>query len=213
MIDTIIFDGEGVVFDSETIWDRGQREFLGRRGVAYNREFLKPLLTGRSLIEGVRVMQALYGFAGDPTELARERLAVVRSLFAAEVRFMAGFLDFYHRVSPYYKTCLATSLAVELLAVVDNGLKLSQLFTGHVFSIADVGNVGKPAPDLFLLAARRLGSSVDRCLVIEDAPLGVEAARRAGMKCVALTTTYTQEKLIRADVIVESFSDLDMDKF
>ena len=55
MIDTIIFDGEGIVVDTETIWDKGQEEFLRRRGFVYDRERIKPLLTGRSLAEGVEV--------------------------------------------------------------------------------------------------------------------------------------------------------------
>ena len=63
VITTIIFDAEGVIFDSEPVWDRAQLEFLRRRGVIYRREQLKPLLTGRSLIEGVRVMQEMYRFS------------------------------------------------------------------------------------------------------------------------------------------------------
>jgi beta-phosphoglucomutase-like phosphatase (HAD superfamily) len=65
VITTIIFDAEGVIFDSKPVWDRVQVEFLRRRGVIYRREQLKPLLTGRSLVEVVRVMQEMYRFLGE----------------------------------------------------------------------------------------------------------------------------------------------------
>lgn len=213
MINAIIFDGEGVVFDSEMIWDRGQQDFLQRRGVAYERDKLKPLLTGRSLVEGVRVMQSLYGFTGQPETLARERLKIVQFLFATEVSFLTGFLEFHAKVKALHRTCLATSLAMELLELVDRRLGLSALFSDHVFSIADVGNIGKPAPDVFLFAARQLHTPAEHCLVIEDAPLGIEAARRAGMPCVALTSTYGREQLGAADAVVDRFSEIDLGKF
>jgi beta-phosphoglucomutase len=212
MIEAVIFDGEGVVFDSETIWDKGQREFLGRRGIAYDRSKLKPLLTGRSLVEGVRVMQELLGFTGDPEGLARERLEIVRSFFETEISFLEGFLTFHAQVRDFCKTCVATSLAPDLLSVVDRSLGLSRLFADRVFSLAHVGNKGKPEPDLFLFAADQLCAQAEHCLVIEDAPLGIEAAKRAGMKCIALTSTYKRELLTAADLIVDQVQEINLDK-
>ena len=63
MIDTIIFDAEGIVIDTEAVWDKGQEIFLQRRGFVYDRERIKPLLTGRTLAEGVEVMKQVYQFA------------------------------------------------------------------------------------------------------------------------------------------------------
>jgi HAD superfamily hydrolase (TIGR01509 family) len=213
MIDTIIFDAEGVVFDSQTLWDQGQAEFLGRRKIPYNRETIKHLLTGRSLSEGARVMQEVYGFPGDPEELAAERLEIMKKLFTASLTFIDGFVSFHRSVRENYKICLATSLATELLGIAESTLNLSSVFSGNIFSIKDVGGVGKPQPDIFLYAAEKLQSPAKTCLVIEDAPLGVEAAKRAGMQCVALTTTYGQDKLIQADLIVDSFAQIELEKF
>jgi HAD superfamily hydrolase (TIGR01509 family) len=209
LIDAIIFDAEGVVVDTEPLWDRGQEEFLRRRGCAYDRDTLKHLLTGCSLVEGVRVMQREFGFGGDAEALARERKAIVRDLFAQEARFVEGFPEFFERVREQYKTCIATAMDEELLSLVDGHLGLGALFPGTIFTLAHVGNRGKPHPDLFLHAARRLGSLPETCLVIEDAPHGVKAARQAGMRCVALTTTYDPEKLGEADAIVNSFAEID----
>ncbi len=208
MITTIIFDAEGVVFDTESIWDRAQVEFLGRRNITYEREVLKPVLTGRSLVEGVRVMQSLYGFPGDPELLAQERLAIVKELLYSGVHFIDGFLDFHRYVQPRYKMCLATAMDRSLFTIVETTLDLHCLFAEKMFFISDVGGKGKPAPNIFFYAARQMQALVEECLVIEDAPLGITAAKRAGMRCVALTTTYPHEKLREADVVVEGFEQI-----
>jgi len=210
MIDTIIFDGEGVVIDSESIWDRGQEEFLRRRGLQYDRKRIKPLITGKSLVDGILIMKREYGLPGDLKELARERTEIVKRFFEQEVTYIDGFRDFFESVREKFKTCMATALDNKLLRIVDRRLGLSALFGGRIFTLAHVGYRSKPHPDLLLFAAGRLGSKPQNCLVIEDAPLGIEAARNAGMKCVALTTTYDREKLARSDLVVDSFSEIDI---
>lgn len=72
---------------------------------------------------------------------------------------------------------------------------------------------GKPQPDTFLKSARLLGTSPDRCIVVEDATAGVEAAKRAGMKCVAVTTTNPASRLQDADVVVKDMTLLEADIF
>jgi beta-phosphoglucomutase len=212
MITTIIFDAEGVVFDSEPVWDRAQREFLWRREIRYDREKLKPLLTGRSLLEGVRVMQELYGFPGEPEVLVQERLAIVKEFLGVSVNFVEGFLDFYEHVRKKCKSCIATAMDRSLFQIVENTLDLQNFFHKNIFFINDVGGKGKPQPDIFLYAAKQMMSTVEECIVIEDAPLGIEAARRAGMKCIALTTTYEKARLSHADVVVESFAQIVKEK-
>ena len=208
-IEAILFDAEGVVIDTEAVWDHGQRVFLERRGLVYDRERIKPLLTGRSLVDGARVMQRELGFSGDPEALAVERLEIVRELLVEEARFMEGFEAFFETVRGRYRCCVATALERSLLAAVDRKLGLSELFDGQLFSIADVENRSKPDPALFLFAAERLGVRPERCLVIEDAPNGIEAARRAGMRCVGLTSTYEAARLAAADWVVDSFAEIE----
>lgn len=208
MITTIIFDAEGVVFDSEPVWDRAQVEFLKRRGIAYKRDELKPLLTGRSLVEGVRVMQELYGFSGEPEILAQERFSIVKEYLAIDIHFIDGFRDFHQLVWEKYKICIATAMHRALFEIVEKTLNLKALFAKNIFFIEDVGGKGKPEPDIFLHAAVKLQSRVEECVVIEDAPLGLSAAKRAGMRCIALTATYKRERLQEADVIVDNFAQI-----
>lgn len=210
-IEAIIFDAEGVVIDTESIWDEGQRVFLERRGIAYDRAFVKPRLTGRSLADGVRALQAEYGFAGDPDELAEERAQIVRGLMRT-AGFVPGFTTFFERVAGEYRVCIATAMQGALFDVVDERLGLRRLFGERVFTIADVGFRSKPDPALFLYAAARLAVAPAACVVIEDAPLGIEAARRAGMRCVGLATTYEPPLLSAADQVARTYDEIALDE-
>ena len=208
MIDTIIFDADGVILDSEKLWDKGQEEFLKRRGFKYERDKLKHLMTSTSPAEGVLVMQKHYGFTGDPEVLARERIEIVRSLFETELSLMPGFLVFFNSIKFSHKTCIATSLDEELLSIADRRLGLSGFFGPNIFTIAQVGHKGKPDPAIFLYAAQQVGSRPEQCLVIEDSPYGITAAKRAGMRCIGLATTYGSEMLAEADAVVQSFGQI-----
>ncbi|HEY4573684.1 MAG TPA: HAD family phosphatase [Thermoanaerobaculia bacterium] len=185
MIEAILFDCDGVVLDSETIWDQCEAEFLRRRGIAFDLARTKPLITGLGQRAGVLLLQEQYGVEGDPDALVAERLEIIRGLFEREVRFTAGFPEFFEaRVRGRYATCIATSMPEELFAVADRRLGISRFFGSRVYFPSHVGGRAKPAPDLFLYAAGQLGFPPDRCLVIEDSPRGIEAARRAGMQRV-----------------------------
>jgi beta-phosphoglucomutase len=212
-ITTIIFDADGVVIDSEKIWDKAQAEFSRRHGIPYERKKIKPLLAGRSQAEAVEFLKAEYGFAGDTQSLANERMDLVKREFGKGVEFVPGFREFFQCIRSDYRTCIATSMPEELLAIVDVRLGLSKLFDGKIFSLIAVGYRSKPNPDIFLHAAKQLDTEPANCLVIEDAPHGVEAARRAGMKCIALTTTFARRQLCGADRVADSFAEIDFGDF
>ncbi len=204
----LIFDLDGVVINSEPLWDRSQVEFLGRRGVTYDKG-MKHLITGKSVVEGVRIMQEHYGFGGDPESLAHERKEIVGDLFARELAFVDGFVEFFRRHAAH-PACIATALDPQLVAIADRRLGLSSLFGEHIYTIADVGMRSKPNPDVFLHAARMLGALPSDCIVFEDAPFGVDAALRAGMRCVGLTTTYAAQMLSHAHLVVDGFAAIDL---
>jgi len=140
-------------------------------------------------------------------------MEIVENFFESDLSFIPGFRKFFRKVRSDYKTCVATSMPKKLLDIVDRKLCLSDLFPGRIFSVSEVTSKGKPNPDLFLFAARRLDSKPQDCIVIEDAPLGISAAKRAGMKCIALTTTYSPDKLLQADLIVNSYANIDLTSF
>jgi beta-phosphoglucomutase len=207
MPDTIIFDGEGVVIDSEPVWDLSQQEFLRRRGVAYDRALIKPLLAGRSVEEGVEIMKRQYGITGATPALAQERIAIVREIMEREVSSIPGFVEFHQRIKKRFKTALATMMPKLLLDAVVVRLDLHRLFGPHIYEPQSRALASKPEPDLFLFAARQLDSEPRNCVVIEDSPNGLAAANRAGMISIGLTTTFDAGKLQRARLVVSSFDD------
>lgn len=149
LIDTIIFDADGVVVDSEAVWDQCMSEFLSRRGCAYGRSRFKHILGGRSAVDGVRILQEAYGFDGEIEDLVRERLSIAQRFFESNgPNFIQGFQNFYKMVRDNYKTCIATSMDRELLEIADEKLRIISLFQGNVFTVADVGYASKPKPDL-----------------------------------------------------------------
>jgi beta-phosphoglucomutase len=212
MIKAIIFDADGVILDSENLWDTGQVEFLARYGKVYDRAKTKHLLTGRSLSEGSKIMMQQYDFTGNPEALGEERYEIMIK-FYDHIAYMPGFLDFYNKLKGSYKTAVATSSNLKLFGIANEKLKLSELFGSHIYFLKDVNNVSKPEPDIFLYAAKMLKTDPKECLVIEDAPNGVMAAKRAGMNCIALSTTHGRDHLAEANNIVDSFDEIDLSKF
>lgn len=214
MITAIIFDLEGVIIDSERkVWEQEATEFLRNHGHVYNRDEVKHLLMGKTLEEGIVILQQHHGFTGNVKVLAQERRDIATRLFKEEVTFIPGFQDFYKNISKKYKIAIATSLERPFLEAIDAYLHLTTLFNNHVYSIADIGYISKPNPDIFLYAAKQLRVEPKNCMVIEDSPHGVEAAKRAGMKCIALTTSVGRDKLTKADVIVDNYKEIKLNKF
>ena len=208
-IDTIIFDAEGVVIDTEGLWDAAQHDFLARFGETYDRSKIKHLLAGRSVVDGARVLKEEFGLPGDPADLAAARLESARRHFES-VDFVPGFREFFDEVSPQFKTCVATSMEPDLFRRAADHLDLARLFDARMFNVSDVGGRGKPAPDLFNFAARALDSRPGSCLVIEDSPNGIEAAHNAEMACIGLATTFDPALLRGADLVVDSFAKIDI---
>lgn len=209
MTTAIIFDCDGVVADTERLWDAAGHEFLGRHGVAYDRDTLKPQLTGRSMRDGVSIMRALYGLTPSVEELMAERTAIITGLLREGAEYLDGFHAFFFsgRVHGTHRVALATGLTDHLLDAIDARLGVRALFGGAVVTSSMVADA-KPAPDLFLAAAELLGVEPADALVIEDAPLGIEAAKNAGMPCVAITSTYDRSLLLGADQVVDRFEEI-----
>lgn len=212
MIKAIIFDLEGVVVDSEKHWDACAVIFLGRHGLKYEREPHKPLLMGKTLEEGVIIWKKMIGLRGDTKKLAQERRDIIRDLYY-DTNFIPGFMDFFKKVKKRYKIGVATSIERPFLRIIDEKLAVTKLFNNKVYSIEDIGFISKPNPDIFLFVASKLRVSPKDCVVFEDSPNGVEGAKRAGMTCVAITTTTDPKRLSKADLIIDSFSDNKLDRF
>ena len=90
----IIFDAEGVVVDTEILWDKSQDILLEKRGLEYDRDYLKPRMAGQTLLEGARLMVEYYKLDEDPSNIAQERNVLIHDLFEKDIRYIKGFLPF-----------------------------------------------------------------------------------------------------------------------
>jgi len=193
-LSAIIFDLNGTVLDDEDIYGYAFNKVLRTLGV--ETRLTRPHMGGIGVKENWVRFRAKYEFKTDKTdeELVDEtQKAYLERISGVSVRpgFM-GLLDFLEEKG--IKTALATSNSWEVAAEVLRKLDLTESFEAIVTE-EEVEN-NKPAPDLFILAAEKLEVDASDCLVIEDAPAGIEAAKLAGMRTFHLTGNETFPKVI-----------------
>jgi HAD superfamily hydrolase (TIGR01509 family) len=178
----VIFDCDGVLIDSETIAARIHAEALGALGFGYTTDDMQRFVgvSGRDMLriieeESGRPLPADYGAR------TREALWAAYPKELAAVPYVAEAID-----ALGLPVCVASSSSPESLRLSLGLVGLYDRFAPHVFSASQVAR-GKPAPDLFLLAAERMGVVPSRCLVVEDSVAGVTGARAAGMTVLGFT--------------------------
>jgi len=194
-----IFDIDGTIIDSMPTHEASWDVFFGRRGRSFERAGFFHGTAGRT---GVELMREYFGPMSDAAAFALvdEKESIYRERFGPVFREVDGFSAFAKSAhAAGYKLACATAGDAGNVAFAMERLAVSHLFAtvvgGH-----EVAH-GKPAPDLFLLAAQRIGAAPEECIVFEDAPLGIEGARRAGMLAVALTTSASAAELAAPHVI------------
>lgn len=176
----VVFDCDGVLVDSEPLALRVLGETLAEAGLRLDAAALAERFLGRSLASTVRILSDELGLALDDAALLAMRQALYAS-FRASLQPMPHVTEALDGLRA--QVCVASSSQPER---VEMSLRLTGLwpwFEGKTFSAAQVAR-GKPAPDLFLYAAARMGYDPGGCLVVEDSPAGIEAAHRAGMAVV-----------------------------
>lgn len=202
----VIFDAEGVVLDTEPMWDAVQSRLLSRRGAVYDRDAVKHLLTGRAALAAVTALAEAFDLPDDPADLVAERHEIMRACLSEGVPYIPGFVEETQDLRRRFPTAVATSMDPALLDIPAVHAALDPLFADNVYSATREGLPPKPAPDIFLYAAASLGAKPAECLVVEDAPSGIRAAKAAGMHCLALTTTHSAHHLAEADVVVPTWA-------
>ncbi|HEY9239042.1 MAG TPA: HAD family phosphatase [Burkholderiaceae bacterium] len=196
----LLFDLDGTLIDSmphhQSAWDA----WYARRGLPMNSADFFAATAGRSNAEILADLFPAQSVA-EHVAMADEKDALYREIAARSLALIGGakaFVEAARAQELRMAVCTASTLPNMALAFQLHGI---DGWVEHVVSPAD-GLRGKPHPDIFLEAARRLGVDPHDCVVFEDAPLGVEAARRAGMQAVALTTTLAPEHFTAFDNLI-----------
>jgi HAD superfamily hydrolase (TIGR01509 family) len=173
----VIFDCDGVLVDSEPIAVRIDVEMLAEVGLTMSEEEVIERFVGRSPEVILAAAEAHLGRAVPDGWFDRGE-ARIRRAYATELRPVPGIAEALEAIED--PVCVASSSAPENIRYKLELTGLYERFAPHIFSATEVAN-GKPAPDLFLHAASRMGVAPGDCVVIEDSRYGVEAARAAGM--------------------------------
>jgi HAD superfamily hydrolase (TIGR01509 family) len=179
----VIFDCDGVLVDSEPIAERVLLETLEAAGLALDPGVARDRFLGRSLASVRAILAAEFGLALSDAALAAMR-ARLHAAFRAELRPIPGVAATLAALQAAF--CVASSSQPERIELSLRVTGLWPAFAGRAFSAVEVAR-GKPAPDLFLHAAARMGYPAPACLVVEDSPAGVRAAKAAGMAVAAFT--------------------------
>ncbi|KAA2237328.1 HAD family hydrolase [Salinarimonas soli] len=182
-VDLVIFDCDGVLIDSESLAARVHAEALGALGYPTSAAELIRRFTGVPDREMYAVIESEWGrsLPADYDERAR---AALSALYARDLRPIPGVGAALDGIR--HPVCVASSSAPDKLRTVLRLTGLHDRFAPNIFSASQVSR-GKPAPDLFLFAAERMGVAPARCLVIEDSVAGVAAAVAAGMPVLGFT--------------------------
>jgi beta-phosphoglucomutase family hydrolase len=214
----LIFDMDGTIVDNMDFHTQAWITFFARRGQVIEPDAFFRDTAGR---QGKEILRHYLGQLGgqdltadELATLNHEKEVLYRELYGPHRATLPGFDAFIEEGSARgWKLAVATSASPGSASFILDEMDLHRRFDAVVVGTVDVPR-GKPHPDVFLKAADRCEAMPARCIVFEDAPLGVEAARRAGMRAVVLTTTLPAEAFAEFDnviAIVNDFTQLDVE--
>jgi len=208
----LILDFDGVIADSEVSANEALAALLTDCGAPTSLAQSYQLYMGKQPGEIVQAAEALHGIRL-PADFLDRLAAVTFERFRDSLRPVPGAPEFLAAFGGTPKA-IASSSAPERLALSLDALGLADAFGGHVYSAQTVPR-GKPAPDLFLHAAKALGAAPEACIVVEDSPSGVQAGRAAGMTTIGLLAGghiqpghQARLREAGADHIADSFADV-----
>lgn len=176
----VIFDCDGVLIDSEPLAIRVEAALLAEAGIAMTGDEIAERYCGLSMTAMLADLEARFG-RGLGVDFAARHATRFAALCEAELRAMPGIRELLDALP--VKMCVASSSTPERLRHTLGLAGLYRRFAPHIFSATMVPH-GKPAPDLLLLAAERMGTETERCAVVEDSVPGVTAAVAAGMAAI-----------------------------
>ncbi len=183
MIEAVIFDMDGLLVDSEPVWDRARRSVADRAGKPWTEEDHKAVM-GVSTREWAEYMIERLGLSLSPEAVVDEIIARMVEMYRTGIPWFPGALDAVDLAAGHFRTALASGSHPTLVETVTADAAVQGKF--EVIVSADEVGAGKPAPDVYLAAAERLGVEPASCVCLEDSGNGILAGVRAGMKVIAV---------------------------
>jgi HAD superfamily hydrolase (TIGR01509 family) len=208
VIAAVVFDLDGVLFDSEQVWDDARRELAQERGGRWHDQAQRDMM-GMSSPEWSRYMHDTIGLPEPPDEINREVVGRLEQIYRRRLPAIAGAREAVERLAACWPLGLASSSNRELIDLTLDLLGVHDLFTATVSS--EEVDRGKPAPDVYLEAARRLQVDPRTAAAVEDSANGIRAAKAAGMRVLAIPNSHFppgEDALAQADVVLAGLDEL-----
>jgi HAD superfamily hydrolase (TIGR01509 family) len=208
VIAAVIFDLDGVLIDSEQVWNTAREQLTKELGGRW-RESAQRDMMGMSSLEWSRYMHDDLGIGLPPQEISDEVVRRLERLYRERLPLLPGAREAVERLAARWPLGVASSSNRPLIELVLELAGIADRFRVTVSS--EEVQRGKPAPDVYLEAARRLGRDSVDCGAIEDSEKGILSARAAGMRVVAIPNPDFppgDEALAAADVVLESLDEL-----
>jgi HAD superfamily hydrolase (TIGR01509 family) len=208
VIEAVVFDMDGVVVDSEQVWDDVREQLAKERGGRWHDRAQADMM-GMSSPEWSRYMHERIGLAEPPEEINDEVVSRMLERYRGELPLIDGAVDAVRRLASDFRLAIASSSNRPLIEAVLETAGIAGEFDVTVSS-EEVAR-GKPAPDVYLEAARRLGVAPERCAAVEDSSNGLRSAHAAGMRVLAIPNAHyppAPDALAHADAVVASPAEL-----
>ena len=208
MIEAVVFDLDGVLLDSEQVWDEVREQLVKERGGRW-RDQAHTEMMGMSSVEWSRYMHDELGVSDPPEEISKEVVRRLAEVYRERLPLIEGAVEAVERLAARWPLGLASSSNRELIDLVLELSGLARFFQVTVSS--EEVQHGKPAPDVYLEAARGLGVPPENCAAVEDSRNGIRAAKAAGMRVIAIPNPHFppgEEALALADVTLGSLAEL-----
>lgn len=209
-VKAVIFDLDGTLMDSMGIWKDIDIEFLGERNIPFE-ENLQEKIEGMSFTETAEFFKSYFHLSESIEELKQIWNSMAEHKYRYEIQPKLGAMEFLSDLKEKnIKMGIATSNSPELIAAITKAWHLDD-YISVVVTACSV-NKGKPAPDVYLEAARQLGVAPCDCLVFEDIVKGIQAGKNAGMKVCAVEDSYSEfqreEKKKACDYYITTYDDI-----
>jgi len=208
VIEAVVFDLDGVLLDSEHVWDEVREKLTRERGGRWH-EGAQRQMMGMSSLEWSRYMRDELGVPDPPDEISKEVVRRLETIYRRHLPAVPGARDAVERLAEHWPLGLASSSNRELIELALELLSIDDQFAATVSS--EEVSRGKPAPNVYLEAARRLQVEPTRAAAIEDSHNGILSAKAAGMRVLVIPNRHFppgEDALAQADVVLESLAGL-----
>ena len=208
--EAVVFDLDGTLTETESVWDKVRRGLAAQDGRPWPATATQDMM-GMSTQEWSAYLADVVGLHGDAADAARRTIDAMLAEFREHLPVLPGAVEALRRLHGRWPLGLATSSSRVLIdASVE---KLGADLFAMTISTEEFGGVGKPAPDVYQEACRRLGVEPAHAVAVEDASAGIRSAHAAGMAVIAVPPAFhppPADVLALADVVIDSLADLDV---